>query len=786
VAGELDGPNAGREFGDVLRAATVDELARLLRQLRRREARRRGGPQLTYRELAAKTGWSLGIIGEYLSGKILPPTDRFDELIRLFGVTSTEQGALATARDRVEERRRSTPATVGVPAPRWPVPRQLPADVPGFTGRVASLATLDALLATGVPTPAVLISAVSGTAGVGKTALAIRWAHRVADRFSDGQLYVNLRGYDPSGSAMSPGEALRGFLDALHVPARRIPTGMSAQTGLYRSLLAGKRMLIVLDNARDADQVRPLLPGGSGCLALITSRNQLISLIALENARPLVLDLLTDVEAVEFLRHRIGPDRVTAEPDPVGAIITACAGLPLALAIVAARAAADPGLPLGELAGELSRARNLDAFDGGDATADVRAVFSWSYRTLGPAAARLFRLLGLHPGPDIAASAAASLAGLPLEQVRQLLAELSRAHLVTEPSPDRFTLHDLLRAYATELAESIEPEAERRAAIHRLLDHYLHTAFTAAMLLDPHRVPITLAPAQPGVTVNDLGDHQQAQTWFGTEHPALLAAVRRAADANLGTHAWQLSWALTDFLDRRGYWHDLAAIHHSVASVTRRSADRLGQAWAHRGIGLARTQLGQDDPYPELQRALDLFAELGEHSGQASTHHLVAWVCERQGRQEEALSHAQHSLRLYRIAGHQPGEASALNNIGWYHAQLGRYEHAVTRCAQALALHRRSGNRPGQASTLDSLGYAHHFLGRYPQAIACFQQALEVFREIGDRYEEAATLDHLGDTEKAAGDLDAARAAWQRSLDILDELDHPGARDVRAKLELPI
>jgi NB-ARC domain/Bacterial transcriptional activator domain len=392
-----------------------------------------------------------------------------------------------------------TPSATTTRAPV--VPAQLPFGVAGFTGRIDQLARLDTLLRELAHGPtAVVISAVSGTAGVGKTALAVHWAHRVADRFPDGQLYVNLRGFDAGGQVMDPAEAVRRFLDALGVPAERIPVDLDAQAALYRSLLAGRRMLVVLDNARTTAQVRPLLPGARTCLVLVTSRNQLSGLVAADGAHPIILDLLTLDEAWELLARRLGSDRTTAEPDAVAEIITACARLPLALAIVGARAATHPHLPLHTLAGELRDSGDrLGTLTTDDPTTDVRAVFSWSYHALTPDAARLFRLLGLHPGPDISIAATASLAALSLPQVRVLLAELAGANLLVERTPNRYSLHDLLRAYAGDLAHTHDSDQQRHATTHRMLDHYLHTAHTAARQLYPARDPLPITPPQPDV-----------------------------------------------------------------------------------------------------------------------------------------------------------------------------------------------------------------------------------------------------------------------------------------------
>ena len=309
------------------------------------------------------------------------------------------------------------------------------------------------------PGAAVVIVAIDGMAGVGKTALAVHWAHRVAALFPGGQLYVNLRGFDPNRSPVTPDEAVRGFLDALDVPPERVPATLEAQVGLYRSLLAGRRVLVLLDNASDAGQVRPLLPGAPGCVAVVTSRDQLAGLVTTAGAHPMTLDLPSADEARELLERRLGAARVAAESAAADEIIALCARLPLALAIVATRAATQPGLPLATLAAELrAAAGGLAEFTDPDLASDVRAVFSWSYRQLSPAAARLFRLLGMHPGPDIGLPAAASLAGQPAAEVRPLLTELARAHLI-ERAAGRYAFHDLLRAYAAELALALDPDA---------------------------------------------------------------------------------------------------------------------------------------------------------------------------------------------------------------------------------------------------------------------------------------------------------------------------------------
>jgi DNA-binding SARP family transcriptional activator/tetratricopeptide (TPR) repeat protein len=671
---------------------------------------------------------------------------------------------------------------------RLPLPAQLPHSMPGFSGRDAELSWLDGLLpADGEDTGGtVVITAIAGTAGVGKTALAVHWAHQIRDRFPDGQLYVNLRGFDPAGPAMEPTEAIRAFLDAFAVPPDRIPVDLDAQAALYRSLLAGRRVLIVLDNARDADQVRPLLPGTPSCLVVATSRNQLLGLVATAGAKPLGIDLLPADQARSLLIGRLGPHRVAAEPAAVDQIIESCAGLPLALSIVSARAAANPRWPLAELAAELCETRGgLSALQGGDQSTDLRAVFSWSYRALSAPAARLFRLLGLHGGPDIGAPAAASLAGVPPASARTLLAELVGAHLLTDRNRVRFTFHDLLHAYARELADSHDSAEERRSAIHRVLDHYLCSAYRADQLLAPNRDDtITLTPAGPLVTPEEPADHRQALTWFDTEYPVLLAAVRQADTEGFDVHAWQLAWALTSFLDSRGQWHDAVASQRAALEAADRLGDLHAQAISHGCLALATIRLRRyEDGHAHQVRALELYTELGNLIGQAYAHRNIAWILDQQGGYRDALLHSQQAFELFRTVGHQTGQARALNAVGWFHIQLGDYEKGLMHCQQALDLQRETGDQVGRAQTLDSIGSACHHLGRYREAVASYLQALDLRHELGIRYGEARTLARLGDVHLANGDFASAAAAWQRSLAILDELGRPEALQVRENLD---
>jgi DNA-binding SARP family transcriptional activator/tetratricopeptide (TPR) repeat protein len=666
-------------------------------------------------------------------------------------------------------------------------PRQLPTDIAGFAGREGALRELDALLTGpgGNQPNAVAISAIVGTPGVGKTALALHWAHRAVDRFPDGQLYVNLRGSDPGQPPMEPADAVRGFLDALQVPPQRIPASLDAQAGLYRSLLAGRRMLVLLDDARDAAQVRPLLPGTAGCLVVVTSRDQLSSLVTTEAVRPLTLDLMTHAESRQLLERRLGAGRVAAEPEATDEVITRCARLPLALAIVAARAAAHPDFPIHELARELREAgTGLDALSDPDPAVDVRAALDASYRNLSAGAARLFRLLGLSPGPDITVPAAASLLGSPAARVRPLLAELTRACLLGEQSAGRYGFHDLLRAYAGELTRVHDTGDARRAATRRMLDFYLHTAHSAATLVNPNRTTITLDRPRPGASPGRFDDHDQALSWFAQEHRVLLAAIARAAAARLDSHAWQLAWTLSDFFERQGHRHDWLRAQQLALDAARRLADPLAQAISHRSVARTHVLLGSfDDAHPHLRHAIDKYRELGDRGRLARTHVDLVVVLDRQARHREGFFHARQALALCRAEGDRYAEAFALNAIGWLHSQLGEYRQALRHCRRALALQQRIGDGPSQAGTWDSLGYAHHNLGQHRQAARCYQRALDLNRDHGDRYHEAAVLAHLGDTHRAAGEPDAAREAWEQALAIFQELDRPNTDQIRAKLD---
>ncbi|UBU17907.1 AfsR/SARP family transcriptional regulator [Nonomuraea gerenzanensis] len=677
------------------------------------------------------------------------------------------------------------PPSAGTPA----VPRHLPPDTEPFTAREDELAALDRLTAPGPdrspPPPCV----VTGTGGVGKTTLAVHWAHRVRDRFPDGQLYVNLQGYGPTHAARSPAGAVRLFLDALQVPPELIPATLEAQAGLYRSLLAGRRMLILLDNAHDSDQVRPLLPSAPGCLALITSRAELTGLVAAEGARTLALGLFSPAESRELLTRRLGAAKVGAEPQAVDDIVARCAGLPLALSIVAARAHTRPAFPLHALITGLDEADGpdepdgLDVFDGGDTGTNLRTVFSWSYRALSPEGARLFRLRGLLPAPELSVAAAASLAGIDVRQARRLLTELTRANLAAEPTPGRYGWHDLLRAYAEELTLLHDSATERREALHRLLDHYLHSAHLGDRLLDMlHRVPLNLPEPGPGVVVARITDRAQSLAWFAREHRTLPAAIRHAARAGLDAHAWQLACACWGFLSQEGRSDEQVAMYRIALESALRLDDPAAQAHVRVGLAQALIRLGQDATSgSHLRQARTLFRALGDQAGQGVCLTYLSVLEDRRGRYAEGLALSEEALRLHRSAGDRAGEGRALNNIGWFHARLGAYEAALNRCEQALLIHRELDDRPGESATLDSIGYIHHLLGQYEEAIAYYLRALS-WRG-GKRALGARTLQRLGEAQVAAGRVAEGRQTLGRALDLVAELAPGDADALRARID---
>jgi tetratricopeptide (TPR) repeat protein/transcriptional regulator with XRE-family HTH domain len=743
---------------------------------------------LTQEEVAHRSGLSVRAVSDLERGRTARP---FGRTVRLLADALELE---KPARQRLAEALRpglgeaddsAGPLQHGRVLPAV-VPRQLPAVAEHFTGRTAELGLLAELAekAADGRCEAAIISAVGGTAGVGKTALAVHFGHQAAGLFPDGQLYVNLSGFSEAGVPLAPEQAIREFLDALGVPQDQIPASLDGQAALYRSLLAGRRVLVVLDNAADEQQVRPLLPGCAGCLVVATSRRQLTGLAAAEGAHLVTLAVLPPVDGIQVLAARLGTSRVAAEPDAAADLAMACAGLPLALAIAGARGAARPGLPLAVLAAELDQPGScLDALDTGDPGVSIRPVFAWSYRALSQPAARMFRLLGLHPGPDISLAGAASLADMDQPAVRSVLGELAGASLLTEHRPGRYGLHDLLRAYATEQAAAYDGGQEQHAATRRLLDHYLHTGRAAVLLLAPYCSSLNLMPIAAGTRPEQPETYRQAMDWFASERRALLAITSYAAESGSDTYAWQIPWIMEPYLDRQGHWRDLATTQLTALAATERLGDRVGQAHVHRNIAHAWFWLGSPgDALAELSQALRVYQQLDDTVDQGRIHLDLTFIYDELGSFDQALDCARQALQLFQKAGDPRLVARALNAAGWCSAHLGRHSQALESCQQALELARQAGDIDLEALVRDSLGYIRHQLGNHAQAITCYQHALRIVRDTGEKYQQAQILQRLGDTWRGRGDLHAAYSAWQEALVILRDLGHHEAAQIQAKL----
>ncbi|WP_409491573.1 AfsR/SARP family transcriptional regulator [Amycolatopsis sp. cmx-11-12] len=669
------------------------------------------------------------------------------------------------------------------------VPRQLPAAPALFTGRVPELAELDRVLtATGddvVPRPqpgqaaarTMVISAIGGVGGIGKTWLALAWAHRNLDRFPDGQLFVDLRGFSPTGHPTDPADAVRGFLSALGVHPAGLPSDLDALAALYRGLVAGKRILVLLDNAATADQVVPLLPGGTSCTVLVTSRTRLPSLIDRYGARHLSLDIFTRGEARALLATRLREQRADATPEVTDELTELCGRHPLALAITARHAATRPKIPLLEFVAEL-RDLGLEMFDHDiDPAASLPAVLSWSLRWLTDRQRTVFALLGLAPGPDIDLPAAACLSGLPPTDTRRTLRVLEDHSLLDRRAGGRYAMHDLVRAYATSLADDVA-EPVRRAALDRVVDFHLHTAYTAERLLDPYRPPIQLDPPVPDAHPQSLTDRPAAWAWLDTHHPHLLAAQHTAAAHRRHHTVWRIAWTLSTFHRRRGRHHDDLAVWEVATEAADQLPDPTARILAHRLLGHAHAELDHhEQAILHLQEALELAEYHDEPTQQAHTHHALGWAWEQRGDDRKALEHARHALDLFRVVDSPVWEAVALNAVGWTAARLGEYDTAREHCQAALVLHRHYEDLDGEADALDSLGFIDHHTGHHRRAIGHYRQALTLYRGVGNTTEAADTLDNLGHPHAALGDHALARAAWRRALELYQEQ----GRDADAK-----
>lgn len=808
---------------------TAADLARVLRELRRRHARRLGRAEPSYRELAEATGWSHGIIGEYLAGRVLPPTDRFDTLVRLLGATPAEQGALATARDRVEEARRLDRRSAGKPGdsvpgesrtPGAPVPHQLPMDVYAFTGRARELAMLDALAFTGLEEAgrAVVVSAVSGTAGVGKTALTVHWAHRVANRFPDGQLYLDLRGYGPE-PPVEPADALARLLRGLGVAGPQLPAESAERATLYRTLLAGRRMLVVLDNAATAEQARLLLPGAPSCFVVVTSRDHLAGLVAREGARRIGLDALTTDEAVTLLRILISPrtKRQLAAPNlaeladraELTELAERCSRLPLALRIAAEVASADPARGPSELlAGLRDEQRRLDLLDvAGDPRTAMRSVFSWSYQHLTKAGARAFALLGLHPSREFDVFALAALSDADLGQASTLLSELVRVHLIEPVGEEGFAMHDLLRAYAAERADEACTPEERHDALSRLFDHYLGTAAAAMNTLYPHERHSRPDPGPPRAPHPAVEDPEAAAHWLEQRRGALVAAGLYAARHGRSQHCVDISRVLWRAFEVGGHYQDALSLHraavhaavegepgHAAALVNlgnvhwwlgehnmartyfeqalkgyRRTSDRDGEARALARLGLVHERLGDYLAAAEhMIQSLECYRAAKNRHGEGSQLLNLGALNRRVGNREQAMRELRQAAEIFVDLEDSRLEGYALGNLAVVVSEVGQHDEALAHLERALELCRRTGDRGGEGSALSTIGVVYARAGQYTSALEYLRRGLAVSRETGDRSLETETLNSLGETLLAIEHPDAALTRHRAALELAD------------------
>jgi tetratricopeptide (TPR) repeat protein len=668
-------------------------------------------------------------------------------------------------------------------ARRSVVPRELPADVAAFTGRAVELAELDFLLPsapeTGAAPGPVVISAVAGTAGVGKTTLAVRWAHRVAEQFPDGQLYVNLRGYDP-GQPLAAGEALAGFLRALGIADADVPLEEAERAARYRSVAAGKRLLVVLDNAATEDQVRPLLPGTGTAMVVVTSRDSLAGLVAVDGARRLDLDLLPQGEAVALLRTLIG-ERAAADLTAVEALAGQCARLPLALRVAAELAVSRPEAPLAELVAELAGERNrLELLDaGGDPHAAVTGVFSWSYRHLPADAARMFRLLGLHPAQHWDLYAAAALTGtVNLTQARRILARLARAHLIQQASAGHYGMHDLLRAYAAGLATSHHDDRARQAALTGLFDYYLAGCAAAMDCLIPAHRRHRPDPPPVSTPVPEFGDLAAATVWLDAELTTLTAVAAHTARRGWPGHTTRLAATLYRYLSVGHRIEGLTICSYALLAA-RNSGDRTAQASTLTSLGVFHLYQGNfQQAADHQQQALALARDIGDRLQQTRALGNLALVRERQGRYQQAADHHQQALALFRQLDDQAGESVALGNLGEVYVRQGRYRQAADLLRRAIDVAREIDDVVGEAYALASLGEAYYWQGEYRQAADHLQHARDASRKIGARANEAYALTRLGNVHSHQGDYTQAADCHQQALATYQEIgDHDGEAD---------
>jgi len=720
-------------------------------------------------------------IVDFEAGRRIPPNAVIAAYERFFELPD---GTLRKLRERALAERAAAEAPIGLgsarltgptepagptrPGPKEPVtPRQLPAMPESFIGRVAELAQLDRLLRDRETSTPVVISAVSGMGGIGKTALAVHWAHQARDNFRDGELYIDMQGYHPSGRPVTPEAAMGQFLTALGVETGRVPVVLAEQTGLFRTLMADRQMLVLLDNVRDVEQVRPLLPGSPSCRVLITSRSRLAGLAVREGAQRIALDTFDLRDAVRLLRRTIGA-RASEHPGATAALASLCGLHPLALRIAAERVVgADAAVSeaVAALSQASDRLASLAVPD--DDSAAIRKVFTWSYLGLGEPERRLFRLLGLHDGPDIALRPCAALAGLGEVECASQVSELVDAHLVDASEDGRYRLHDLLRLFAGERLIEEEPTASRTEAAFRIAAWYLASACAARAALDRNLPPLEAVPADLPVPPMPFDSESAALAWCDTERANLTATALSASERGFHEIAWRLPTALFPYFDRRRNYGDWIATHRAAIEAAHLAGDREAEGKVTCNLGNAfRPMRRFAEAAAHYERALELFREVGWTQGTAKALGNLASTHSEAGDFERGAKVGLAALAVFRELDDKYGEALTLANLGGAQSSMGRQDQAMETLNQALAAFSAVGDRRGVARVQNGLGVVHTRSGRPDEGVPILLEATRTFEEVGDSHEQAIALADLAETYQALGQTQEARRCASQSAEI--------------------
>lgn len=675
-------------------------------------------------------------------------------------------------------------------SPKFPPPRQLPGGAAKFVNRADSLGQLNALLASlsddvsGLDSPAVVIPLIAGAPGVGKTTLALHWAHQARHRFPDGDLYIDMHGYGPEPS-LTAGQALDSFLRSLNVIPELIPVNIDERAALYRSLIGDKKMLIVIDNAASAGQIRSLLPGSRRCVAVVTTRGSLASLVAREGATRVTLDVLSPDDAVRLFADVVGEERVENENAAALRIAELCSYLPLALRVVAERATGRPHTSLMELVGELVSEQNrLDALASEeDQLIDVRAVFSWSYRALPPEQQKLFRSIGLHPGSEFSSAAAAALVDQPASVVNYQLQQLAKVHLVQEVSTQRYSSHDLLRAYSAERCQHEERPRERTHAVRRMLNWYLLTADGARRVILPYSQALKFVLPE-NVSIPSLDNIESAMSWYEQERLNILAALQQAMDLGQYDLAWKLSAVSDGFFELRSYWQEWRDIHTEALAAAQIIGDDLGEASARRCLGDVCWRTGE---YDAALAHYELGATIGHKIGDSWIEGFsirgAGLIYQERQQISEAGRLFEQARSVFEEAGLTRGVGMSLLSLGKCYRSEGDLQSSVEFGERAISVFREISDRWSLAWGLIPLGEAYGEMRSFGRAIACLNEAAGIFATFADRRSEALTLRQLGTVCLHSGDAGRASECWTRAFNIFEELGDPNAADVRLQLD---